>query len=237
MVKKVFKLLFFVLVYLLFSPYILANEDCSTGELQKLKAYANFVDIRYSYIKNYTPIGEELEYGAIMPNNRFEVTASNLQNNIVVLEDNGFNAFWYDSTRDNPNVMSLPLFIGGRQYVFNIHARTNTGCNYKLLKSIKINTPQFNPYSSEKECVGIEEHKYCDMWYSGPSFSKDEFLIAINTYREEKFKNNDLTAKNQWDVIIDYIVSNYIIIISLSGISLFVIYLLINYINKRRSIL
>ncbi len=231
-----FILLLLIVSFLLFPYHILGNE-CPPSELQKLRQYASHVDIRHMYIKNYRLEGTEEQGDNIFVGNHFVISISNLQSNIIIIEAKTGQAFWYDANRLNPNVMALGGFIGGAQYTFNIYADTNDVCDFESLRVLNINLPLFNVYSNDDYCLGAEEHKFCDMWYSGPMFSSAEFYNELSEYREAKKRENDYLNKSKWDLILDYIMNNYVVILIVTIFCSLIIFLLVNYINKRRSIL
>lgn len=91
------------------------------------------------------------------------------------------------------------------------------------LKTIKIKLDQYNPYSEDSLCNGIEEFVLCQPTY-GKEIDYDSFVSRVNTYKktkqEEQQANNN--ENNKDNKVLNYIKANLfnIIIITIFTISI-----------------
>ncbi|MFA5459611.1 MAG: hypothetical protein WC267_03510 [Bacilli bacterium] len=229
--------IFMFWLLLLLLPLKLAALECDSEELNKLKKLASFPEIKYQHIKNYVPTKEEEQAGPLNLKNRFSITINNFSDKFIVKEDYSDNVFQYNPTSVTPTVITKGGFVGGDTYVFNFFATTNDACHYQLLRHETVRLPKYNEYSEHELCQGIEKYRLCDRWFPGDIVSEDYFIEKVNEYRlflVGQKQNDNNRPLNKWDLIIDWIVVNYIyILVAVAGSGVLII-LILKYIDRRR---
>lgn len=123
------------------------------------------------------------------------------------------------------------------EYDVEIYGVTST-CK-DVLKTITLDLPQYNKYSDDPLCEGIEEFVLCNPTYK-KEIDYETFVSRVETYKktkekQEKLENNDNQNENNnfLDKILDYVKNNLVQIII---IVVFVILLIITTIITAKSI-
>ncbi len=218
------KILFAFLTLIVF-PAIVKGEECPLETLDRLRAYAISTEIRYSYLKD-----NDLD-------NKFSVSINNLNDNFIVLVKDNSILFKYDIRQPIPSTITIDQFQGGNEYIFEYYVVTENACKYELLITRRLYLPKFNIYSKSDLCNGIEEYKLCDMWYSGPDISEEDFIYNISKYRrekEEKDIDQNLLPENTWDKLFDVASQNYWLLLVLFASFFVLIYLTVGLVQRRR---
>lgn len=225
------------LVMIVVYPYKVHAEECSQTELNKLKAYANATEIKYYYTKEYIQYEGKIE--DLDVHNLFNISINNLSNNIFAMLNNTNTVYAYNDLLEVQNTITKGPFLGGTKYVFNFYSNINDACNAKLLITKSITLPSFNHYSLDPLCKGIENYRLCNMW-NVSNITMEEFVKKVTEYKnslKDDDSNQNLLPQNKWDVMMDWLINNYnIILISIIviGISIIVI-IKIN--EKRKNVL
>lgn len=108
------------------------------------------------------------------------------------------------------------------KYNVTVNGATNT-CD-ETLKTINLNLKEYNKYSEDPMCKGIEEFVLCQPTYD-KEIDYDTFVSRVNTYKKSKQnKENNKIEKNDNNQVIVYIKENLVQIII---ISIFIILVLI----------
>jgi hypothetical protein len=237
MIKKYLMLclIFFVVTFIY--PYTINAEECPSTELAKLKASANAAEIKYDYIKDYSQYEGRVDDLNIY--NLFNISINNLTDKFFAIIYGKDIVYFYDASAEVPNTITKGFFEGGVQYTFDFIANTKDACNGELLNTKTITLPSFNKYSLDPLCKGIEDYRLCNMWYAG-NIRRDEFVTRVTEYKnslKNKDSDNTLLPQNEWDIIMDWLINNYnIILISIivAGSSIIII-IKIN--EKRKNVL
>lgn len=234
-------LLFYLTVFMIviLYPFRINAETCNSAELNSLRAQANAAEIKYYYIKDFSVPDDSHLIG--LPNiyNLFNISLNNLTDSIYAIVDKTNFIYTYNGVAEVPNVAIRGPFSGGQTYTFNFYAHTNDTCNGQLLTTKIVKLPSYNHYSKHELCKGAEEYELCNMWYEG-NISLEKFIERVTEYKknkEKEIKGSDLLPKNRWDIIMDWII-NYYNIILLSIIITGTIVIIVLKINeKRKSVL
>lgn len=233
---RLYKIFIFLVSFL---PYYVNAQECSSIELNKLRAYANVTEIKYYHIKNYTKGQDILDFEGTDSYNVFNISINNLTENIIVVVQNNAVTYSFNSFSKTPNTVIKGPFLGGTNYQFNYYANTNDTCNTMLLLTKSLKLPSFNHYSLDPLCEEINDYYLCDRWYT-TNLSRSDFEKKVTAYKTSlinKSSQEKLPLKNNWDVLIDWIINNYntlLVSIIIVGIT-FIIIIKIN--EKRKSIL
>lgn len=124
------------------------------------------------------------------------------------------------------------------KYDIDIKGVTNT-CK-DVLKEMTLNLPEYNKYSEDPLCEGIEEFVLCSPTYN-KEIDYDTFVSRVNTYkRTKKEKQNEETEqkveveeKNEFlEKTVNYIKDNLVTII----IAVFIVLLIITIVTIAKSI-
>ena len=107
-----------------------------------------------------------------------------------------------------------------------------------IIKTITLKLPEYNNYSEDLLCEGIEEFVLCQPTYD-KDIDYDTFVSRVNTYKKskEKKQNNKIIQNEKDNKIIEYIKDNLIQIIIVAIFIVLVIitaYIMIKSIRKSR---
>ena len=175
------------LVLFTFTFDVKAIDDCTTGELSRLKELAGNVSFTYDYYFNEVEDDSEGEtvFGSLY---YYNITAHNLHDDLKVQIKETHARF----TTIRPTLTS---FTSGEIVKIEILAYTENLCSGKLLKLETIKLPYFNEYSLRDECKQYSEFKYCQEF---GSFDVDDekFLSELENYKKELIQNNQPNDNN-----------------------------------------
>ncbi|MDO5568551.1 MAG: hypothetical protein Q4G04_00360 [bacterium] len=234
--KKI-TLLVLVLIssFLINTNAVYAEEDiiyeCSADEIARLKDIASQITIEYEYVGDIEDEDGNIIHGG------FNVNISGLTEEVMI-ETGVFTTISYEETYQGVTILNN--YTEG-EYTFKIYGM---GICHQVLRTIYLSIPNFNEYSLDERCEGIEtkEFIYCDPWYQ---FSIDEetFNLKLEEYYNKLYeeyltKQDDLEQDNILDIkennIISFLKKNYAVIISLVIIISMIIIFIILYRKRRR---
>lgn len=176
------KLLFAIVLFLMFIPSVNAANICTATKYNNLKAKAFNVNLSY-----------ELKFDA---NHKayFEVTVMNMTEDLILV----FNNVTYEVKDNNPFLIQTRL-EGGNSYNFNFYGGYNGPCVEEFIYTKTVRLPVYNVYSEREECIEYEEFPLCNKWYQKEIVSDNAFLDALELYKESLNKKDpvDLDEDNR----------------------------------------
>lgn len=194
--KKYLKLILMMLLIMV--PYqVKAYNTCSTEDTVKLNKLASNVLANYSYYETNGTV-------------KFKITINNLNSNIYI----------YDATKKQTyySIGEITLDNYGPNQTVEYKVYSNIAyCKGQYLNSVFVTLPPYNPYYKDKLCSDIEDYKLCQRW-SNVNLTYEEFKKQINDYRNgniKKDKNVDNTYKSVYELILDFYINYYYIILPL----------------------
>lgn len=212
------------LVSLIFVPSLVSAE-CLSNEFNSLKQKAYDVNISYEYVEDSIYEGGDAN---------FNVYASNVTDGILLKY--GYLSYTLDEVNDDGLVSINGIFIEGNTYYISIYSNTSS-CSGELLLKKKVSLPVFNEFSLRDECYGLSEYEYCQRWYKGKSPSEDEFLKAIDEYKNDQKQVDDEDDSSFFSKIIEFVINNLGIVIPTSIFLVGIItYILIDLFKRRKRI-
>lgn len=185
--------------------------DCDYQKEAELSRIASNVQISYNYkIQNNMAL--------------FDVTLTNLTNDIYVVYDNG--------SRIMATGEYTLSYDQGRKIKFDFYSNE---CGNTILLTKYLNLPTYNRFYDTKECQKSPNFKYCKMW-DNLDINNSEFLEAYDEYvYVEENNKEELEEKSIYDIIMQAI-NEYIkeIIIGVIGIIILIIILILKLIRKKK---
>lgn len=168
--------------------------------------YCNYVDLA-GFKKEAGNITYSYDYSIQGDNALFDIKLNNLNQNLFFK----INDKIYTYTR---NELVLKGFNSGEKIVIYVYTN-NEECKDEILRVININLPKYNPYYQLDICNGLENYSLCQKW-SNHNYSKTDFIIKVNEYKESLKKDEDkkpddvIDSKTELiDDIITFFISYY----------------------------
>ena len=204
--------LFIITLFLPMTIFARSKTSCDYTLLSNLKSLASNIDISYKY--NI--------YG---DNVTFDITLTNIQNDIYFIDYNNNRTYYYSDTY-NGRITISGNNSGKVTYIFYSNSPE---CLNEKLNVRYVNLPYYNKYYSYDECQGIEEYSLCHKWINN-IYEYNDFKKETDNYRQKKFQNKNEDVINQklnwFDIIVNlYINYAYLIIPTLLGIIIGIMYL------------
>ena len=184
MKKKLLLLLFMCLA-------INVKAECSYGDIARQKAFVSNITYTYDY-----KIIESVAY--------FDVYLYNVPSGIYI--KNSSTGEIYNNFTDG-QISLKKLYINKLSLGFY-----SSTCNDEYLGVRYINFPQYNAYSTDNLCTGIEDYELCKKWNSSSS-NYDNFLNSINIYKKSlepsAVDDNIVYKKSLNEILINFYINNY----------------------------
>lgn len=197
-------LIYFVLLGSLF--YVNnAFALCSYSDKSILKKITSNVNTSYDY--------------TISEGNRavFTITISNVL--YVYLKDEK-GIFHYP---DQNNQIILNGYSSGQTYNFTFYG--NTSCLGEKISNLYVNTPTYNPYSTDSVCDNAKEYELCQKWVKH-GLSREEFVKNVEEYKYERDSVDDEEIEKGFSLI-DFIINLFTNIFFDIGLIIFIIIIVI----------
>lgn len=183
------KCIFVIIVMFIFS--IEVKADCSYNDIAKYKSYISNVTTTYDYRIEGTRA-------------YFDVTVSNIPNNVYMLDistGNTYNDFVNNEITINNYSMDKITY----KFYYNDCENTYLGSKYIIF-------PNYNPYSTEELCKGIEDYKMCQKWLDN-NYSYEQFVEEIEKYKKslepKEIEDNIVYERSLIDKIVNFYINNY----------------------------
>ena len=181
------KILFFIMMVILFNINSVKAEECSEERIKELQKIADniFVDVEFDY--------ESADAGIYNSN---YVMIQGLTNDLYIYTDDSSVLFTIDQQNEKGVISRIVKDNVSKLYVYS------QSCPNTILKKIDISLNRFNQYSEYEECKGEvgKELDICDEFYD-KEISEKEFYEEIEKYEENK-KNNILKKNNIFKILI-----------------------------------
>ena len=92
-------------------------------------------------------------------------------------------------------------------YSFQIYSEDNY-CDNNYLNKLFVEIPTYNSLYKDELCVGIENYKYCQKWFS-KKIEYDEFVDNVTQYKES-LKKEEVIVDEEYKSIFDYLLEFYL---------------------------
>lgn len=212
-----------ITILLLFFPMLRAKAVCKNADIVALNNVAKNVTASYQYYEQGTRV-------------LFKITLTNLEPSLVVHD--GIKKKEY---KDNKGEITSSDYEPGKMVRFLIYAK-DSSCTDKILSTIYVNLPPYNPFYKDTLCEQVKDYKYCQKWVQMP-FNYETFKKEIQAEidaRKVIEKEENIEIKNEPSLIDTmfqiYLKYYYIIlplIIIICAVSIFRLNKKINYfLNK-----
>ena len=207
----VFLLMFFIPVTTIQGFY------CKYSEISKYKNLASNINTHYDYVETDSGVS-------------FSVTLTNLTEELYIVDV--INDKTYTHSEDELTITGYEPGQTVKYYVYT----TNENCSDKLLYTIRVILPSYNPYYNLEICNGIENYIYCQKWY-GHNLKYDDFVNKVNDYKLSLIKKpTEPTPQVQsgvWFYILKWFIDYYYIVLpTIIVVSSVIIY----YVNKKSDV-
>ena len=180
------KIIMFVVTFIIGINVL--NADCSDYE-------EIAIDITYGSV-NYDS-GEEV-VSQISINNIFDGMYLEVRNNFNSDKD----VYKDDSIVDGSVTFNTKTVLKKINYEIRVYT-TDASCPNKVLRTIKVTTPKYNPHYTSDLCVGYyDKVKYCDAFYDIKDMDLDKFNKLVSE-EISKIKVENMTT-------LDYIKKYYL---------------------------
>lgn len=196
--KKI--LVFFLFFTLYFNVY--AIDNCTSGEMNRLKELAKNVQIKYEYTLNST--NHQIEEEIIDP--RYRVQILNLDNSLKIYYKSTY--YSQGNLENIEDITTDYLIQGGDKLDFYIYSYTTNLCTDTMLRKITIDFPDYNLYYYENKdkCQKYPEFKYCEEFkdLKDKDFEKidKEFDNYIKSLEINNIQNN---LSKYWYLLVGFL--------------------------------
>lgn len=147
----------------------------------------------------------------------FTVKILNLHEDFYIMNNQTEEIIYSKGTSE---VITLNNMSSG-SYSFTVYTDLNN-CEDRPFSTFYIILPYYNDYYLRDECVGIEEHTYCQKWVN-ISTSEENFISTLENYRASLEKDVVTPEEDLFEFwLVDFIIEYQIYIISI-GVVLFIL--------------
>lgn len=174
--KKVLTII--IIAIIIFSNNIILKAECNNDLVTSVKT-SIFATSMVKNNEEYEPYFH-IAFGPVY--SFIYVKVTNSENSKIL-------TFNKNNTENSIGYIDVLNFYKTIKYKINFY--TNLAeCKDYLIKSIEINTPNFNKYSTLDVCKENQDFNMCDEFYDVKDISKQEFLEKLNEFNENKNKTN-----------------------------------------------
>ncbi len=193
-----------LITLLILFPISCKALSCNYNEQARLRRLASNVTTSYEYVED----GDKVS---------FNVTLTNVTNEIYIRDNNTGNEYRFNDTNE--------IVINGYEPGLNIRYMiypVKENCTYSYLASKYVNLPYYNKYYKDPLCEG-KNYSICGKWQK-VTLSYDEFVKTINEYSKKENQNEEIKEEkdNVFDMISKFIFDYYIFILG-GGLLIFVL--------------
>ena len=209
--KRIFKYVAIIFIVFLIPKNVFAVGLCDNRTMADYRELA-------SNIKVYT------DYRIVDNQAIFDVIITNLPKDVYVL-DTVNNKYYQYSDFTTETELILKDYRENQKLNFDIYMNIG-GCYGQKLTTIYANLPNYNEYSSDEVCKGVEEYSLCQRWGS-VSTGYNDFVSKVNEYKIKKQQQTNKpytpSEPTMKDKILAFIGDYYIYLIG--GVALMVLLL------------
>lgn len=184
--KKILIVLLFFVSYL----NVYAVDNCTSGEMARLKELAKNVEFKYNY--KFENINEE--YHELWVQYNFEIL--NYSDDLKIYLNNKNNVVDINTFKDR-------YFLLGDKTTFYIYSYTNNSCTDELLRTVNINLPSYNEYYyfNKEKCSNYPDFEFCKEFMNVSNYSFAEIDEKFAEYIKDD-KTPDLSQKSNYKLYI-----------------------------------
>ena len=182
----------FLILLLLLTINVKAENKCEKGELTRLKEIAKKIELDYDYKLDSNNIAS------------FSIKAVNLNKELKVMIIEDYYRGKYKEFKDNSNhTATINGFKAGEKVVVTIKAFVPNWCSGTTLLTKTIKLPYYNYFYDEDKCKGNEDFKYCKLLINS-NISQKIFNTQYDLYIKSKTTNNSevVPVSNNWKLLI-----------------------------------
>lgn len=218
------KYLLITLLLVLFNiPLVYA--ECTNEEINKIKKETEKIEITYKHLGEVTKEDGSKVY------NEFEVTTSNIPENIYI----HLSPMTEEKFIEENKILKIKLTTG--EWTYELYSST---CE-TTIDEIKVKLPTFNQYSLDPLCDGVDgkDFKLCSKYYEY-TVDRDTFERRVKEYRDKHLTKEEQkeNKKNYMKRIVNYIKDKYIYFIAIGVICIviFIMKMITTMRNKRKTL-
>ena len=185
---------------------------CKYSDIAKYKGLASNISTYYDYEETGNNIS-------------FSVTLTNLNENLYIVDTTNNKYYYYKS-----NELTISGYKPGQTIKYNVYT-TDSNCSEKLLYTIRIILPDYNPYYKDNVCNEVNNYIFCQKWYKH-DLDYNSFVKKVVQYKES-LKNEPVieqpNIEDEYglfqifiDIWIDYYHVFLISIIAICGVVIYV---------------
>lgn len=184
--KRIIGSIFIIVMIFMVHINVLADNKCTSDEMQRLKKLASNVEVRYEYKIDDVKVGN-----VMYKEPAFSIIASNLNKDLLVMIIEDEYADKYREFKSNTGSYTLDGFKSGDKVQITIKAFVPNACSGQVLSKTTINLPYYNLFASNELCQKYPEFKYCVEWLDKP-IERNVFNREINEYINVLNKGKDI---------------------------------------------
>lgn len=215
------KILLIVCLFFVYSN-VLADDSCTTAELNRLKEAAKNVEFTHEY-----SVREEraIDYGPIVKVVDYNVSVLNLPDDLRLKLSTDSNM-----TMPYTNFNEM-VFDNGQSVSIKIVAYTANECAGKVVLTKTVKLPYFNVYSMNEACLTYPDFKYCSQYGKYNIDDDDVFEKELEEYKKSLSGNgNNIEEPND----IKGFIEKYGLFIAVGSILIIVIVIVFLIIKRKK---
>ena len=223
MKKKMFMFILFMLLGL-----IKVNASCNLEERVEVNNAAGAVNVIADKLKyTYNAYDEEYEESHDIDAFTGIIYVYNLTPNIYfnITDGKDKETYTYADDVNGAIAISTGSMAVVKDYTIAIYS-TNSSCGTTPVRTISVNLPRYNPFSSYQSCTEYPNYYYCQQFLNADLISETDFMNGLDEYakthkKEEETRREGFIAntvkfvKKYWYFIV-------IVICLIIGITIFV---------------
>ena len=187
--------------------------ECTTEEMVRLKELAKNVEINYHYHEEERDADSEEDEEIDYTSGYFTIEILNAHEDLF-FELKSSDTEYDELDVTNPEYATEYHFNEGESISLKITAYSETGCITKLLRTINVKIPYYNPYyyRHKEECKKYPDFKYCKEYIDKDISDKEDSEIGkeLREYLKESPSGNSILTKGNQ---IYYIVGGVVLLV------------------------
>lgn len=210
---KYLKLLICLIVL---SPIYVKGAVCDNSTKVRLQQIAQNVTYSYDYVESGNSVA-------------FYISFYNLSNELYLVDIKNDKSYYYSG-----ETLTLGNFNSDTNYKFEVRS-SNLLCDSSALYYIYVATPAYNQYYNDPVCNGVN-YKYCNKWQKN-TLSYDDFVKNVENFKNKKDVtiDDDKTVKGLFDIILEFYVNYYYIILPILIILSFIYIIIKSLIDRKKN--
>ena len=166
------------------------------------KAYYCDYDDYNEFRKKASNVNLMVDYEIILDEARFTITLYNIKEEQYIYDVKNDKTYYYDGNDSIEIVVTKP-----GSYSFEVYSEDNY-CDNNYLNKLFVEIPIYNPFYKDDLCIGIENYKYCQRWFS-KKLDYSEFVDSVTQYKES-LKVEEIIVEDDYKSIFDYMLEFYL---------------------------